>query len=164
MKEENDSFINLNNYEEWLVLYVDDELNEEDKIAVEKFAAAHNPVQQELALFQQTKLQPEKIIFSDKKVLHKKERATIIGMQWWKMAVAAILIIAAGITLYSILHKTDSGNISNRDFAGPKKEQPSNPVKSITPNKQEQPPPAVNEEKDQIAITKERNKEKKKPG
>jgi hypothetical protein len=153
MKEENDPFINLNNYEEWLVLYVDDELKEEDKIAVEKFAAAHNHVQQELALFQQTRLRPEEIIFSDKDVLYRKEKIAVISLQWWKMAVAAVLIIAAGITLYSIFHKTDSGNISNRDFAGPKKEKPSNPVKSITPNKQEQTVPEPKEEKEQVVLT-----------
>jgi len=37
MREENNSFINVSNYEEWLVLYVDDELNEKEKLAVEKF-------------------------------------------------------------------------------------------------------------------------------
>src|SRR5215510_12188330 len=40
LKEEiasaNNSFINLNNYEQWLIMYVDDELNAEEKMAVEK--------------------------------------------------------------------------------------------------------------------------------
>src|SRR5437773_6867022 len=128
IKEENNSFINLNNYEEWLVSYVDDELNEEDKIAVEKFAAAHNHVQQELALFRQTKLQPEKIIFSDKDVLYRKEKIAVISMQWWKIAVAAILIIAAGITLYSVWNKRNINGGTPTDVVF-KKEQPSNPVK-----------------------------------
>src|SRR4029078_9784511 len=35
----NHSFINLNNYEQWLIMYVDDELHEEEKIAVKKFAS-----------------------------------------------------------------------------------------------------------------------------
>src|SRR5215467_13527890 len=34
MKEENSSFINLNNYEQWLVMYVDDELSSEEKVVV----------------------------------------------------------------------------------------------------------------------------------
>ena len=63
MKEENaphssnHSFINMNNYEQWLIMYVDDELSAEERAAVEKFASAHQHVQQELELFQQTKLQ-----------------------------------------------------------------------------------------------------------
>src|SRR5678815_4620676 len=69
MREENvqhssdHSFINLNNYEQWLIMYVDDELNAEERAAVERFASAHPHVQQELELFQQTKLQPEEIVF-----------------------------------------------------------------------------------------------------
>ena len=167
MKEENDSPINLNNYEEWLVLYVDDELNEEDKIAVEKFAAAHNHVQQELALFQQAKLQPEKIVFSNKDVLYRKEKIAVISMQWWRVAVAAILIIAAGITVYSVWNKRNNNGSTPTDVVI-KKELPSNPIKSITPNKQEQPAQGLKEEKEQITVTtpvtKELNKEKKKPG
>jgi len=166
MKEENDSFININNYEEWLVLYADDELNEEDKIAVEKFAAAHTHVQQELALFQQAKLQPEKIVFSNKDVLYRKEKIAVISMQWWRVAAAAILIIAAGITVYSVWNKRNNGSTPTDVVI--KKERPSNSIKSIIPNKQEQPAPGLKEEKEQIIvttpITKELNKEKKKPG
>src|SRR5204863_5066983 len=56
MKEESDASINMNNYQEWLVLYVDNELNKEEKIAVEKFLGAHPKIQHELELFQRTKL------------------------------------------------------------------------------------------------------------
>src|SRR6476469_9531043 len=53
------SFINRTNYEQWLIMYVDDELSAEEKLAVERFALTHEHVQQELELFQQTKLQAE---------------------------------------------------------------------------------------------------------
>ena len=50
MKEEDgqhsNSFINLNNYEQWLIMYVDDELSAEEKLAVERFASTHQHVQQ----------------------------------------------------------------------------------------------------------------------
>ena len=116
MKEENDSFINMKNYEEWLVSYVDNELNEEQRIAVEKFAANHPRVQQELGLFRQTKLQPEKIFFADKKVLYKRESARIVSMQWWRISVAAMLVLAAGVGVFSIFNKkssTGNGPIAN---------------------------------------------------
>ena len=168
MREENNSCINLNNYEEWLVLYVDDELNEENKIAVEKFAASYSQVQQELALFEQTKLQPEKIAFADKEVLYRKEKITVISMQWWKVAVAAILIIAAGISLYSILHKTDnSEKISGENIAKTKNEPITNPVKPTSPDRQKENTITNKEEKEQIAVTpstiKESGKEDKQP-
>ena len=109
LKGERDSSINMNNYQEWLVLFVDNELDNEEKIAVEKFAAAHPKVYQELELFQQTKLEPERVVFEHKEVLLRKERATIISIQWWKVAVAAILIVVAGMTTYSILNNRSNG-------------------------------------------------------
>jgi len=134
MKEENDSFINMNNYEEWLVSYVDNELNEQQKIIVEKFAASHAHVQQELALFKQTKLQPEKIIFADKRVLYKRESARIVSMQWWRISVAAMLVLAAGIGLFSIFNKkpaTGNGNIVKKEIS---KEQPTSTANTNSPN------------------------------
>jgi hypothetical protein len=115
MKEENasgnHSFINLNNYEQWLIMYVDDELNAEEKVAVEKFAKTHQHVQHELELFLQTKLPAEELVFPNKEALYKQEKAVrVISMQWWRVAVAAVLIISAGITVYSVLiNKNNNG-------------------------------------------------------
>jgi hypothetical protein len=158
MKEENNSFINLNNYEEWLVLYVDNELNDKEKTIVEKFAATHPQVQTELGLFQQTKLQPEEEFnFPDKSLLYRKEeKVRIISMTWWRVAVAAILIITAGITLYSVLgKKNNSGASFIDDTAGPKKEQILNPVKPVSPDQQQQQPdnPGIKREQKQVAIS-----------
>ncbi len=157
IKNENDSFINLNNYEEWLVLYVDDELNEEEKIVVEKFVAAHPKVQQELELFKQTKLEPEEIVFANKKVLYRKEKVTVISMQmqWWRVAVAAILIVAAGMTLYSVLNNRNNKTGTPGEIAktGTKKEQSPNSAKTILPNQQEQATSPGKEIKNNIATT-----------
>src|SRR5580765_377270 len=87
MKEENDSFINMNNYEEYLVLYIDNELSEKEKITVEQFAGKHSHVKEELALFQQTKLQPEEIVFAGKQSLYRREeRVGVISMSWLRIA------------------------------------------------------------------------------
>jgi hypothetical protein len=107
MKENNDSLINPGNYEEWLVLYVDDELNSEEKTRVEQFAALHPHVQAELNLFLETKLQTEEVKFPNKKLLYKRDRGVrVISMTWWRAA-AAILIIGAGVTTYSVLNTKD---------------------------------------------------------
>ena len=135
MREENDSFINMNNYEERLVSYVDNELNAEQKIVVEKFAANHLNIQQELTLFQQAKLQPEKIFFTDKQVLYKRETARIMSMQWWRISVAAMLVLAAGIGLFSIFNKkpsTGNGNIAKKAI---NKKQPASTANTNSSNK-----------------------------
>ena len=107
MKEDaphSNSFINLSNYEQWLIMYVDDELNAEEKLAVERFALTHQHVQQELELFQQTSCEAEEIVFPNKEILYRREKTVrVISMQWWRVAVAAVLIISAGITVYSVL-------------------------------------------------------------
>ena len=158
----NHSFINLNNYEQWLIMYVDDELSAEEKLAVERFALAHEHVQQELELFQQTKLQAEEIVFPDKEILYRREKTVrVISIQWWRVAVAAVLVISAGITLYSIFNKNSNKGITPDGIA--KKEQVPASRNTTSPTKQEQTPP-VKEETEQktatIAADKELNKEK----
>src|SRR5438046_3549133 len=101
MREE--TTINLNNYEEYLILYVDNELTTEQKQVVENFAAAHPHVKEELNLFLQTKLEPQEIFFADKSSLYRiEEKVRVVGMSWRRIAAAAILIIAAGLGTYSI--------------------------------------------------------------
>jgi len=154
MKEENNSFISLNNYEEWLVLYVDNELSEEEKITVEKFAASHPHVQKELDLFEQTKLQPDQLNFPDKNLLYRnKERVRIISMVWWRVAAAAILIIAAGITLYSVLNAKNSSGPEDKIVVS-KKGQVPNAVKSISPDQQQKKNgQGLENQKDQVVIS-----------
>jgi hypothetical protein len=170
MKEENashssnHSFINLNNYDQWLIMYVDDELSAEEKLTVERFALAHEHVQQELDLFQQTKLQAEEIVFPDKETLYRREKSVrIISIQWWRVAVAAVLVIAAGITLYSIFNKEPNKGIAPDGIA--KKEQAQAPVNTTSPNKDDQPASVLKEDKEQRTVTnsvdKQLSKEKK---
>ena len=52
----NDSFINITNYEEQLLDYIDDELSDKERKEVEKFAATNSVIKKELALLQRSKL------------------------------------------------------------------------------------------------------------
>ena len=135
MKEESDFFINMNNYEEWLVSYVDNEVNQEQRITIEKFAASHPRVQQELNLFHQTKLQPEKILFADKEVLYKRESPRIVSMLWWRISVAAMLVLAAGIGLFSIFNKKASPGNATIPREVVKSETPASPTNTNSSNK-----------------------------
>ena len=105
-KKETESVINLNNYEEYLISYIDNELSDSERIEFFKFANAHPQVKDELAIYQQTKLQPEEeIVFENKQVLYRKEeKVKVITIQWWKIAVAAAVILAAGITTIKVIN------------------------------------------------------------
>jgi hypothetical protein len=89
--------ISVTNYEEWLLLYIDNELNPAQNTIVENFVMTHPAVKQELDLFRKTKLQREEaIIFPDKESLYRKEEKTrrVVMMRWTRIAAAAVLLIA----------------------------------------------------------------------
>jgi hypothetical protein len=103
------SFINLTNYEEWLVLYSDNELSAEQRTAVEHFVAANPSAKKELALIQRSKLQPEEIIFADKASLYRKEeKVRPMPVRWWRIAAAAVLLFGIGITAALVINNKSS--------------------------------------------------------
>lgn len=64
--------ITRQNYEEWLLLYVDNELSLAERIIVDDFLAANPDLQQELKMLQQSTFQPEEdIAFPGKELLLK---------------------------------------------------------------------------------------------
>src|SRR4051812_3284477 len=69
--------INRNNYEEFFLLYVDDELNTEEKIAVENFIKQHADLAVELEMLMQVKFSAETIAFADKEGLLRTEGNSI---------------------------------------------------------------------------------------
>ena len=184
MKEE--TAINMNNYEEWLVLYVDNELSREQKLIVEKFAEAHPHVKEELIIFRQTKLEPQEIVFAAKASLYRREenadsyRHRVVSMSWprlrqafgdrrWRVAVAAVVIIAAGLGTYSII--TNQNKLKKIDTAKIIDSAPGKPGKS---NQQEQKinnpgtetkqaTPEINQQKNKtLAVKENQNKVEKK--
>ena len=71
--------INSNNYEEFFLLYVDNELEAAQRAEVEAFAAAHPGLQGELNALLQTKLSSaEEISFEGKALLYKQEMPGLI--------------------------------------------------------------------------------------
>ncbi len=65
--------INTTNYEEYFLLYIDNELSTEQKTAVENFIEANPRYQKEFELLKQTFLTPEHIEFEDKVLLYRLE-------------------------------------------------------------------------------------------
>ena len=135
--------ITLTNYEEWLVLYIDNELKGGQRKAIEKFMADNPSVEKELALLQRSKLQPEQIIFAGKEFLYRKEeKVRAVPVRWWRIAAAAVLLLGIGLTTAIVVNKRSSGEEPIVKAAGTeKKTNPENPV--ITPVKKENT--AINE-------------------
>ena len=62
--------INRDNYEEYFLLYTDNELSDAERIAVDKFIKENPDLRGELIMLQQLKLKPEQnIFFGDKNIL-----------------------------------------------------------------------------------------------
>lgn len=68
--------ITSENYEEWFMLYVDNELSAADREAVERFVAGHPDLQEEWEVMSQCKLLPDQhLVFRDRDVLRKTKAA-----------------------------------------------------------------------------------------
>jgi hypothetical protein len=65
--------INTTNYEECFLLYIDNELSDEQKVAVENFMEENPVYKKEFTLIQQSVLAPENILFEDKVFLYRLE-------------------------------------------------------------------------------------------
>lgn len=97
--------IDKGNYEEFFLLYVDNELPAADRAAVEAFVAAHPDLQEELELLLDTRLIPEEQLFHNPEVLLKPEPATrrnsYILLRWLAPAAAAVWLLFMGISRFS---------------------------------------------------------------
>ena len=71
------NMINRQNYEEYFLLYIDDELNAAEKRAVKEFVDQHPDLKIELEMLQQSVLHPDLIVFHDKDVLLKNSSSFI---------------------------------------------------------------------------------------
>jgi hypothetical protein len=110
LKEESNSFVDPSNYEEALLLYIDNELTGEEKFKIEKLAEQYPQIRSELEILQQTRLQPEEeIVFANKKLLYRSERKVrVITIQFWKIAAAAVLILLIGGVTFIVVNSGDN--------------------------------------------------------
>jgi hypothetical protein len=132
MKSAGESFINYTNYEEFFLLYVDNELSKAQRREVEAFASNDRKLLAELTSLQRSRLLPDnEIVFEGKEKLYRKdEERKILPLPWLRIAAAAaVLIFVAGLlvskyaSVKSSEHPVAIQNKDNFDANSTKKEQ-----------------------------------------
>ncbi len=126
--------INLHNYQDFLLRYIDEELDLRETEALLAFAAAHPAIGEELESLQSTKLDIETIACPNKAVLYKnifpvivepttivyqnkqkllkkeKEKAPVILLKWWAVGAAAVFIFI--VARYGMFNGEAGGGLS----------------------------------------------------
>ncbi len=101
--------VTLQNYEEYIMLYVDEELDTASVTALMDFLAKHPELQSELALYQKTKLPPaEATVFAYKDALFKQSPKTFSLYRPFSYAIAAGVVLLIGMLAFQWMNKPDN--------------------------------------------------------
>lgn len=95
--------VNLENYEEYMMMYADGELNEAETKALMDFVAANPELAKELEAYSATKLAPDTtMVYANKDQLMKAPPAggRTIGMRTWWMYAAAAAVLLFAVTIF----------------------------------------------------------------
>lgn len=97
--------ITINNYEEWMIDYIEGNLSNDQRKQLAEFLEFHPELKAELELFEQTKLQPDsEVVFVNKELLRKKENGKVITMMSWvkySVSIAAALMVFIGVRYFN---------------------------------------------------------------
>jgi len=105
--------INRTNYESFFLLYLDRELNANDRRVVEDFLHEHADLQKEFNLLQKTIQWPTDLVFESKETLYRSEKKRkIIPRIGLRVAAALVLILTGGWYLRTVI------NNHNQQVAG----------------------------------------------
>lgn len=166
--------IGIDNYQEYFLLYIDNELNKDSREAVEKFVLQHPELQDEFTLLKQTVLPQEKIGFPNKKSLYRREERRVIPFAWMRVAAAAALLGAA-VLVWWMKSGDNNNNTSpvvtvqpdkqtvkpSQDQQQNKTTQPANPAQQNNQVAETQKVQEKKENKETIAKTKKKNNKKR---
>jgi hypothetical protein len=127
---------NLNNYQEYIMLYLDGELSKAEATEFENFAAKHPQVAEELELFTSLKLPaPETITYAHKNKLYKKE-----NKKSWLPFAAAASVAAITIGLF-LVYKLSAPNQAMPQPSMALTPNPTNAIQAISAPATVKPPP-----------------------
>lgn len=126
------SEIHLQNYEGYLLSYIDGELDPEEEKAFEQFLARHPKVREELVMWQGTKMHADPSIrFENKDVLYRHTKTRVIRMRpayWW----AAAAMVAGVLVFFKLSSDRNTTVPAPGTLADVKKVQPA-PVEKVQP-------------------------------
>ncbi|HEX5153161.1 MAG TPA: hypothetical protein VFW07_17040 [Parafilimonas sp.] len=99
--------INETNYEEYFLLYIDNELSAAKREEVEMFVLKHPKLQDEFITLKQAVLAPEIISYGDKSDLYRTAKRRAIYLKPWQIAAAAIFIGVCTVGVLLMQQATD---------------------------------------------------------
>ncbi|HEX6916302.1 MAG TPA: hypothetical protein VF145_13725 [Chitinophagaceae bacterium] len=145
--------LHTGNFQEWFLLYVDNELTDKQKNEVETFVLRHPELQSEFIQLKQAVLTPEEIIFTDKKSLYRTtehKRRVIVMFRWAALAAAAVTGIIA-ILMFS--GNETPADVANRNSVKTGQEVPAISGTNTTPIE----PAGINAKDNPVAAGKEKS-------
>jgi hypothetical protein len=157
----------LNAIDEALLLYIDNELNEKEKISVEERLKADQAYQLQYKALLQTKSEPsEAVVYPYKKDLYRHEEKKRASFYWMRIAAAVVILLGMGVFIFTYQPKPDTNVARGIEKPQPAKEttetKPSETdvtIKVATPDPVEPTPVKVGEPDDAINVV--RNLKKK---
>ncbi len=97
--------ITIQNYEEWMIDYIEGNLSHAQEMQLTEFLEYHPELKAELELFNQTKLQPDThVVYAHKESLKKAESGRVITMMSWikySSAIAALFMLFIGVRYFT---------------------------------------------------------------
>jgi anti-sigma factor RsiW len=108
--------ISINNYEEFFLLSVDQELTDTQRNEVERFVLQHPELQDAFTLLHETKLPIETVVFEDKASLYKSEERDrrIVPFTWLRMGAAAAVLAIIGALWFA---NRDGSSLTTKEVA-----------------------------------------------
>ena len=151
LKQEGLAGIAMDNYESYFVLYADNELSNNEKAEVEDFVYRHPSLQDEFELLQQLRLTADNhIVFKNKEALYRHEKdEKIIPFRWWRIAVAAAVLLFVSGMLWINSSKKDDGRqtavVDNSEKPGKRPARPviTDPITENTVGKEQSTDKAI---------------------
>lgn len=143
--------INETNYEEFFLLYIDNELSQAKRAEVEKYVLQHPKRQEEFTTLKQAVLTPEIVSYGNKEGLYRTEKRRTIYLKPLYWAAAAVFIGLCGVGIWMM--QTD--NNVQQPVAVNKPAQTKPPTPHIIPGKTE-PTDSIKKEAEQEPVIAEK--------